>query len=680
LSVAPPSLAAIVNVVGFLLGTALYGLLLGTVLRTGTAARAPGTAQAPSRLLLLTGLLGLTWNLGSLWIQIVDPAVLAPATRGIFGVAVGALGFLPAVVVHSVLAPLPAAHDGLRPATARPVTAWIAAAYALSVAAALVQAIAAGSGAPLPAPAGLWLLTGGFVALVTALLVRAPVVTREGRPLWVLSLSIFAVSALHLGHHTGREAWPTELVGHHASMPLAVAILLRDYRFALADIFLKRALTLTLVVVAVATVHVTLGLYWLGPNADVAVTTYLLALVLAAVLLQEPARAFGAWVVDSVILRRPDTSAVVRAVETELSAITEPDAIPAIAAARLGAALDAAWIEAREVVGGVPPRDAGARVLAGADAARFIAATRTRRLDGGDPDAPPRAPLAAIVAVPTVDAPLHVWCVGPLTGGRRWLSDDVALAESVAFIAARRLDALRVADERYAAALRERQIGQLATEAELRALRAQLNPHFLFNALTTIGYLIQVAPAKAQSTLMRLTSLLRGVLRRSTTEFSRLGDEIALVQAYLEIEEARFEERLRVRIAVDAALHDLMIPSLLLQPLVENAVKHGIAPLAAGGDVEVRADLTDPRPDGQATLRVVVRDSGVGHVAPGPFDPPGEGLGLANVAQRLRAHFGDAASLAIDGTPGAGTIVRLTLPVRAPRADLAVPAAARRTE
>jgi signal transduction histidine kinase len=398
------------------------------------------------------------------------------------------------------------------------------------------------------------------------------------------------------------------------------------------------------------------------------------------VLLQEPARAFGAWVVDTVVLRRPDTSAVIRAVEAELGGVAEPGAIPAIAAARLGAALDAAWIEAREVVDPVHPRDLGARVLAGADAARFIAETRTRRIDGADPDAPPRAPLAAIVAVPTVDTPLHVWCVGPLTGGRRWLSDDVALAESVAFLTARRLDALRVAEERYATALRERQIVQLATEAELRALRAQLNPHFLFNALTTIGYLIQVAPGRAQSTLMRLTSLLRGVLRRSTTEFSRLGDEIALVQAYLEIEEARFEERLRVRIAVDAALHDVMIPSLLLQPLVENAVKHGIAPLAAGGEVEVRAELVDTQADGQARLRVTVRDSGVGHTAPMPLGPPGEGLGLANVAQRLRAHFGEAAALTIDGVPGVGTTVHLALPVRVPRPDLAAPAAGRRAE
>ncbi len=681
-TVAPPPLAALVNVVGFLLGTALYGLLLGTVLRTGATWPVRGGGPAPSRLILLTAVLGLIWNLGSLWIQIVDVALLAPATRLIFGAAVGALGFLPAVVVHSMLVPLPASAgepEATRRIAAPPGTAWIATAYALSATAALVQAVAAVTRAPLPAPAGLWLLTAGFVALVATLVARAPAVTREGRPLWVLALSIFAVSALHLGHHTGRESWPTELVGHHASLPLAVAILLRDYRFALADIFLKRALALTLVVLAVAIVHVTIGLRWL-PTADVAVTTYLLVLVLAAVLLQEPARAFGTWLVDTVVLRRPDTSAVIRAVEAELGGVADAGAIPAIAATRLGAALTAAWIETREIVDPVHPHDLGTRVLAGADAARFIAGTRTRRVDGTDPDAPPRAPLAAIVAVPTVDLPLHVWCVGPLTGGRRWLSDDVALAESVAFLTARRLDALRVADERYAAALRERQIVQLATEAELRALRAQLNPHFLFNALTTIGYLIQVAPGRAQSTLMRLTSLLRGVLRRSTTEFSRLGDEIALVQAYLEIEEARFEERLRVRIAVDAALHDVMIPSLLLQPLVENAVKHGIAPLAAGGEVEVRAELADARPDGQAVLRITVRDSGVGHTAATPFEPPGEGLGLTNVAQRLRAHFGDAAALTIDGAPGAGTTVRLALPVRAPRPDLAAPATARRPE
>ena len=410
-------------------------------------------------------------------------------------------------------------------------------------------------------------------------------------------------------------------------------------------------------------------------------TIYVVVLVLAAVLLQEPARAFGAWVVDTVVLRRPDTSAVVRAVEAELSAITEPGAIPVVAAARLGAALDAAWIEAREVVGTVRPRDIGARVLAGAEAARFAADAKTRRLDGDDPDAPPRAPLAALVAVPTVEAPLHVWYVGPLTGGRRWLSDDVALAESVAFIAARRLDALRVADERYAAALRERQIGQLATEAELRALRAQLNPHFLFNALTTIGYLIQVAPARAQSTLMRLTSLLRGVLRRSSTEFSRLGDEIALVQAYLEIEEARFEERLRVRIVVDAALHERADPvaAAAAAGRERGEARHRAAGRRRRGRGRApRSPISSPTGTPPCASRCAIRASAtrprarsIRPARASAWPTSRSGCGRTSATRRRST---------IDGTPGAGTIVRLALPVRAARADLAAPAAARRLE
>ena len=134
--------------------------------------------------------------------------------------------------------------------------------------------------------------------------------------------------------------------------------------------------------------------------------------------------------------------------------------------------------------------------------------------------------------------------------------------------------------ERYERQLREQEMSTLATEAELRALRAQINPHFLFNALTTIGYLVKAAPDRALETLMRLTSLLRGVLR-SEGEFTTLGRELDVIESYLEIERARFEERLRVRIDVPTALRRIRVPPLLLQPVVENAVKHGIAPRAA---------------------------------------------------------------------------------------------------
>ena len=118
-------------------------------------------------------------------------------------------------------------------------------------------------------------------------------------------------------------------------------------------------------------------------------------------------------------------------------------------------------------------------------------------------------------------------------------------------MAARRIDAIRLTLERYETQLREEEMQKLAAEAELKALRAQINPHFLFNALTTIGYLIDTAPARAVDTLLRLTHLLRGMLRPEG-EFTTLGRELELVEHYLDIERERFEERLRVRIDVPA--------------------------------------------------------------------------------------------------------------------------------
>ena len=153
----------------------------------------------------------------------------------------------------------------------------------------------------------------------------------------------------------------------------------------------------------------------------------------------------------------------------------------------------------------------------------------------------------------------------------------------MALLAARRIDAIRLA--------RERISKRLTTEAELRALRAQINPHFLFNALNTIGFLIQTSPARAQGTLMKLTALLRGVLR-SPEAGTTLGDEIDLVSAYLEIERARFEERLLIEIDVPGALRAIRVPALMIQPLVENAIKHGIANCRSGGRV------ADPKPRG----------------------------------------------------------------------------------
>src|SRR4030095_14173207 len=136
--------------------------------------------------------------------------------------------------------------------------------------------------------------------------------------------------------------------------------------------------------------------------------------------------------------------------------------------------------------------------------------------------------------------------IADLTGGRRFLSDDVAALEFIGNLVGRRIDAIRITRECYARDVREQEVAKLATEAELRALRAQLNPHFLFNALTTIAQLVQEAPSRALETIIRLTVLLRGVLR-SEGEFTTLSRELEMIESYLDIEHARFEQRLRGR-------------------------------------------------------------------------------------------------------------------------------------
>ena len=240
--------------------------------------------------------------------------------------------------------------------------------------------------------------------------------------------------------------------------------------------------------------------------------------------------------------------------------------------------------------------------------------------------------------MPTTDRPRFSIIVRDLRGGRRLLSDDVAMLESVAQLLARRVDAIRIDHERSEQSVREQEILRLASEAELRALRAQINPHFLFNALTTIGHLIDVAPDRAVKTLLQLTELLRRVLR-SDGDMSTLGAELSFVTAYLDIEQARFEERLSVDLEVPPALHAAVIPTLLIQPLVENAIKHGIAPFSRRGRLVIRARVEESA--GAASVLVItVADSGPGlRDLERPSARPG--MGLKNIEERLSRSYGE---------------------------------------
>ena len=198
------------------------------------------------------------------------------------------------------------------------------------------------------------------------------------------------------------------------------------------------------------------------------------------------------------------------------------------------------------------------------------------------------------------------------------------------------------------------------TTAELKALRAQVEPHFLYNTLSNVVSLIEREPATAKYMTERLIGYLRHTLDASRREHATVGDELAIIADYLEILRLRMGERLWYEIAADDATRALPLSPMLLQPLVENAIKHGLEPKIEGGRITVSAVVQDGR------LNIVVEDTGLGFGV--ATDTAGSGSGLANVRGRLKAIYGDAARLSIE-QPEAGTRIRLSLPIAASAAE-----------
>jgi len=226
-----PNAAEVLNLVGFVTGTALYAMLLGLVLR--------GSPRA-NLLPLATGVLGLVWNLGELAAYALPRLGYFNESIGLWAMSFPALGLLAAVVVHSVTRALPRAS----------IITVIA--YGCSVAASVLHLQTVITGDPEPSSVAFLILTVCYGLIIVALGVLTRAQANGQRVLWVLALALFAVSASHLGRfHAAGDGWAVELIGHHAAIPLAFAILYQDYRFALADLFLKRALTL-IALVAVA--------------------------------------------------------------------------------------------------------------------------------------------------------------------------------------------------------------------------------------------------------------------------------------------------------------------------------------------------------------------------------------------------------------------------------------------
>lgn len=259
------------------------------------------------------------------------------------------------------------------------------------------------------------------------------------------------------------------------------------------------------------------------------------------------------------------------------------------------------------------------------------------------------ARLGVALAVPVTTGPgIPVGLIALGRKERRLAVYDVEDVERMRAVAAQ----LAVAVERIRLLDRERALVRQTADAEMAALRAQINPHFLFNALNTVAALIRDRPDEAEETVENLAALFRDVLNASGQAEVSLRDEIRLVTRYLSVEEARFRDALEVEIDVPATILDLKVPAFGVQTLVENAVKHGIEKKRGGGAVTVIASRTATR------LRVAVTDTGAG------LPPAGAtfGVGLSNVADRLRLLYGDAAAVQVDALE-VGARATLDLPI-----------------
>jgi two-component system LytT family sensor kinase len=257
------------------------------------------------------------------------------------------------------------------------------------------------------------------------------------------------------------------------------------------------------------------------------------------------------------------------------------------------------------------------------------------------------------------DCPVRAGIVVPIE------SDGAVVGTLAAFGSTVRASTTRAAAEVAGWVATQVELGRLdqtearAAAAELRALRAQISPHFVCNALTAIASLVRTEPERARELLGEFADFTRYSFRRHG-EFTTLADELRAVDAYLQLERARFGDRLQVRLRIAPEVLSVVVPYLVLQPLVENAVRHGIEGRVGPGEIAIDAE------DAGTECRISVEDNGCG------MDPDelrehlagrgGEGIGLANVDERMRTTFGDPFGIVVETGLAAGTKVHLRVP------------------
>lgn len=567
------------NVVGHTAGTVIFAIFLALLLRDRS-----NRGMASRRLSLLAATTALVWNAGSLWLLTFPPEARIAGWL-LTAVSTAALSLLPAFLLDLSL-------EGSKRRIA-----WLG--YGLSLAAIVLHFSEPVMGGPALHRNTLVFTAVGFALLVFfgSLLPWRGVSRSAG----AMALFLFALSFSHFSQKEAHAGWVLEVFVHHAGLPLALFVLMQDYRFVLLDAFLRFLANILL-----AAVFAWVGLRaaawagwfeWRGADprtVSLALISSTAALVLFAMTRQR---------LQSLLTRllfRP------RRAEELLARLREPAAADQTAYLEWAAEEIARFFDAKPVESGA------------AEAAIHVP---IRLADGGN----------------------HSFGLTRRAGGRRFLSEDhEILAAFAAEISAR--------IERF----KEDELRRLAADAELRALQSQIHPHFLFNALNTLYGIIPREAKGARETVLNLADILRYFLRTGTQTIP-LEEEMRIIRAYLAIEGLRLGEKLHVEMDLDPAVSQVRIPALSIQPLVENAIKHGIAPNPEGG----RLALATRGESGWLNVRV--ENSAA---VPSADSDAGTGIGLENVRQRLRLYYGGGATLMVERSAGA-TVARLRVPLEA---------------
>ncbi|MDE2396931.1 MAG: histidine kinase [Burkholderiales bacterium] len=298
-----------------------------------------------------------------------------------------------------------------------------------------------------------------------------------------------------------------------------------------------------------------------------------------------------------------------------------------------------------------------------ATAALYDATRRWRGLPGDATIFPSRWAHAvpAVLLCVMLGPPAGMWIADRLTGQTSpslllWDSVNTRITIAMSIVASLAAVAVLGTMERLAAARAEAEAARrLATESQLRLLQSQLEPHMLFNTLANLRVLIALDPPRAQAMLDRLIAYLRATLSASRAERHPLAAEFERVADYLALMAVRMGERLQVDLDLPDELRSIAVPPLLLQPLVENSIQHGLEPKVEGGRIEVRS-----RRDG-ASLVISVRDTGVG--LGNAYASAGTGFGLSQVRARLATLYGERAGFTLAADASGGTLATLKLPI-----------------